>query len=293
MSAAGVDRAGIRDRLAVLVSRQPETAAGVGTIIAASEALDLVGDVPVTAAARPLPRAGERNAAQAAALGRTPHNPPRPARLDRATLTAGGAPTTPATIADGFADDLRRFRHSGSQRTGVASIHACYDEARQLGQDAGTNSARIAAVTDPDALVAAGGLCAPVGNVYEVEAVGTEDRPLRDALAGFQVTRGGIQFQAPPTLAAVAGGVGVWTLANDEAAATEGGPTKAIVEVPCGSFATVNVSAITARASFGTLMDRYSPEWVAAFLGTMRVAHARLAEQTLIAAMNALSVATT
>lgn len=291
LTAAGVDRAGIRGRLAVLVSRQPETAAGAGAIIAASEALDQVGDVPVTASGR-LPNAAQRNAAQAR-LGMTPE-PRQGSAGGRATLTAGGAPTTPETVAGGFADDLRRFRNSGSQRTVVASIRATYDEARQLGQDAGTNTARIAAVTAPDALTAAGGLCAPVGNVYDVEAVGTEDRPLRDALAGFQATRGGIQFQAPPTLAAVAGGVGVWTLADDEAAAVDPpGPTKAIVTVPCGSFATVNVSAITARASFGTFMERYSPEWVAAFLGTMRVVHARLAEQTLIAAMNALSVATT
>ena len=86
-------------------------------------------------------------------------------------------------------------------RVVVASAHTDYPEDRILGDDAAENTRRIEAVTEHDAIVAAGGICAPLTPLYDLPILSVADRPVRAALAGFQATRGGISVPTPLSLA--------------------------------------------------------------------------------------------
>src|SRR4029077_8669887 len=75
---------------------------------------------------------------------------------------------------------------------------------------------KIEALTNLDSLTAAGGCCAPLSTRYDLfDCGGVADRPVRDALAGFQADRGGIRYYAGPNLADIGGAVGFWTCADD------------------------------------------------------------------------------
>jgi hypothetical protein len=202
----------------------------------------------------------------------------------------------------------RRLRGMGRGASGehvlVASVEHAWPEDRILNADApGENTRRIDAVTareatgvHPDtgapALIAAGGLCAPLPNLYDVPVLGDVNRPIRDGLAGFRADRGGVQWRVPPTMAALTDSAGIWTLQNDIDAATAGGadPTKAIIDVVCPATDSATVEAITSRLRFQNIASRFDPESVAANIRLASVVHARLAENTLLAKINAESL---
>jgi hypothetical protein len=84
---------------------------------------------------------------------------------------------------------------------------ADYPDERTLGEDSVENVRRIRAVTSPEAIVAAGGLCAPVEVRYALEETSSNARPVREALAQFGATRGGVRYIEPPVLDDVDGAV--------------------------------------------------------------------------------------
>jgi hypothetical protein len=88
---------------------------------------------------------------------------------------------------------------------------------RQLSprDSAEVNMAKIKAFTTTPALVAAGGLCAPVAGYYDQLVLSEGHRPVRDALPTFGADRGGIRFNPPPVMSSITQGVGVVTLGQD------------------------------------------------------------------------------
>lgn len=179
---------------------------------------------------------------------------------------------------------LSRLSGGDGEQVIIASIKSPAPEERMLySNDPKGNEDKIKQITDLDALTAAGGCCAPLTTRYDLFGLGDTDRPVRDALAGFQADRGGIRFFKGPKLADIAGAVGFWTCDDDEAALAADGPTKVCVRVECPEEDTALIQAVTLCLTFGVLASRIFPELVARNNQLATVAQARVAEAALLA----------
>jgi hypothetical protein len=174
----------------------------------------------------------------------------------------------------------------GPEMSRIASLKFTYPDERTLDGDEVVNLARIEAVTSPSALVASGGVCAPVNVSYAVAAIGSAQRPVRDALGAYGANRGGVRFVRPMTLAQVhaAGPSLLWTEANDVSLAI---PTKPHAVYTCQPVQETLLDAVTSIVQFGNFQQRYFPEAVAEYMTTAYADHARLAEATLLANISA------
>jgi hypothetical protein len=241
----------------------------------------------------------------------------------RAALVAGaGAPDlpvgTPFPSEDAIADAMIRRRSSfGLIPDGLSAKEVVaradwrdqYPDDRSLDGDVDRSTALIAAATDMDtiignfkrvrdasrkegkALVASGGLCAPVTPYYQLQMISMADRPVRGSLPAFAADRGGIRFATPANLAAVTTGVGVKTAAQDAVGGTTA--TKTCQVVPCPAFSEVDVEIIYHCIQFGNLGARTFPERVAQWNSLVLAAHARTAESGLLTGIDSASTAVT
>jgi hypothetical protein len=188
---------------------------------------------------------------------------------------------------------LRRVNGGDGEQHIVASLSVSFPEERTLTADAESNALKVAAVTSPEAIVAAGGHQAPFEVKYDIYGLGsTTDRPVRDALPRFQADRGGIRFITPPSFISLtnananaatvydyANAVGVWTAAVD---ATPESATKLSLTVAAASENTASTDAVTLQLQFGNLATRAYPELIARHNELALVQHAREAELDLI-----------
>lgn len=169
-------------------------------------------------------------------------------------------------------------------RLPVIHVDTQYPDSRTLGTDESVNYQRIEAATAPQSLVAAGGLCAPLDTLYDVEVIGSAARPIRDsALAKFAVERGGITFRPNTSAAAAVHGAGVWTLGDDAAGTGE----KACYQVDCPGMEEEVIEAIYLCLEFSNITSRFDPETTASNVQQGMIAHARLAENRLLSKMAA------
>lgn len=139
-------------------------------------------------------------------------------------------------------------------------------------------------------VTAAGGICDPLPADFAHPIFGDRDRPIRDALPRFNAARGGVRFSPAVTLSAVSGSVGVWTIETDE---SPGETEKNCLVLTCEEEEVAYVDAITACLQIGNFSARFNPEFWRSRLDLLMVAHARLAEQTLYADMDAASTQVT
>lgn len=168
----------------------------------------------------------------------------------------------------------------------VAQLRADIAPELMLGRDPYLNEQKLAARTSPEALVASGGICAPVPYRYDLPTVGDNARPVREALARFGAERGGIRTLTPPTISDVSGAIGQWTVTNDED--PQDPTTKPYLTIDCDDTeTTTKVYAITRSFKVGNFMDRWSPERVQAFLSLTNTYQARYAEAKLLAGITA------
>jgi hypothetical protein len=217
-------------------------------------------------------------------------NKPRPTgRTGTGTvLTASGAPIDDAeALADAFNAALRQAQRSDAPQT-IARQRWTYPEDRQLSSaDSVTNTAKLDAVVSPEALVASGGTCVPIDVDFSVPIWGTANRPLRDGLASFGATRGGLRFMQTPTLASVgAAGTAVWTEAID---ASPGTATKPVFKIACGVEEEVFVDAIPTRIQLGNMAGRFYPEYVRTLTDLCGIAAARVADLNILSKISASS----
>ena len=154
-----------------------------------------------------------------------------------------------------------------------------YPEARKLNDSPTDAERKMDAVTGLQALVATGGLCAPVNVDYSLPTFATPDTPIRDGLPSFEATRGGIRYIVPPDIAEWAEASGVWTEATDLEPA---GATKPVKAMACGEEKHVYISAVSTRIGFGNMQGRFAPEQVAANTDLAFAAAARKAENYLL-----------
>jgi len=209
--------------------------------------------------------------------------------------TAGSPLSDMKSVAEAMVARLRTMgRASGGdgEQHIVASIVSSFPEERTLrASDQTGNMAKIEAVTSRQAIVAAGGLCAPVEVRYDVFGLGGLGRPVKDSLPGFSADRGGIRYISPPVLTDLDGSVSLWTVQDDIDAATDGAPdpTKPCLRVACGDEVTVLSDAIPLCLTFGNMGARAYPEMVARHTELGMIWHARYAETRLLTRIGTLS----
>jgi len=181
----------------------------------------------------------------------------------------------------------RLARSSVTGKQYVARFSYDYPESRVLRKDASAyaNTAKIEAVTQTEALTAAGGLCAPLETLYDINVLGVTNRPIRDALARFAVDRGGLQYRMPMDALVMTDGLGIWTVADDEVADDPEDPgfvekTCAIIDCPDVVEAVVYSTYLCLQ--YPNFTARFDREWVDATTRAAMIAWARFAENQLL-----------
>lgn len=162
--------------------------------------------------------------------------------------------------------------------------------------DAEGNRDKIASLVSPQAVTAAG-WCAPLETKYDLFGVGVTDRPVRDALVGFQASRGGIRYTEAPVLSGYNDAIGVMAGADGAISDADGvliaagaGP-KPCLQVDCGTEATAVADAVSLCLEFGNMASRAYPELVSRNNDLALIAHARFAEDRLLGQVKAGSTA--
>src|SRR5690606_26596023 len=101
--------------------------------------------------------------------------------------------------------------------------------------------------------------------------------------------RAGSSSMTPLVLGAVAGASIIWTADNDGAEDPDPA-TKPCIRVECGDLRTTEIYAIPMCLEFGNFRARTFSEWDTAATNLALVAHARVAEQQLLADIEAASL---
>jgi hypothetical protein len=249
----------------------------------------------------PVTAAGKRKLGsltrQRGAANKTPRKPV--SQVKATTRSHGDIPGLAAgthldvdTYAKAFAETFSSVRGiGGTGKHHVARVVFEYPEDRVLTADNwSVNTQRIEAVTSPEAITAAGGLCAPLENLYDIQNIGVTARPVRDALSRFGVDRGGIQFRAPFDALTMNTGLGVWTLEDDAAVGVVEDPdvpdpTKTCYVVECPGLETAVISSTYLCMEWPNIMGRFDREWVVATQRAADVAHARFMENRLLTSL--------
>lgn len=271
---------------------------------------DAGGEPAPAEGADPVPAEAEHEAQPvAAAAGRVPPGRARrPAATARPAVTqaraaitaaagvpgvAAGAPLTLAGMGQAIAATLDALP-PGSLRDGFvipfAQARAVWPEESFLDGDARSNARKLNTAFAPQAIAAAGGICAPQAPRYDLPQISVTDRPVKASLVRFGADRGGVLLPPIPEMADVTGSIGVWTEADDRAAADDPDMLKACMFLDCGGDdVPVLIDAITKCFEIGNFNARTWPERVDRFMSLSDAWMARVAERKLLTAMGALS----
>lgn len=213
-------------------------------------------------------------------------------------MAAGTKLDSPDKIVDAIDKTLRASAGYRGARTtipvmrvGADDPEELYGKDRTLGRDAQTNEERIRLVTSPDAILAAGGKCAPSPVRYDFPTIGTDARPVRDGMmARFGADRGGVRLFPPVGLDEVDDGVGTWTNTTDT---TPGENVKPCLVMTCPSDQEELVYAITRCIEIGNFRSRFFAEQVEEWLTKLGQWTARYAESKLLTDIGAASTQVT
>lgn len=245
------------------------------------------GGDTVTAGAAKLGAIGKARGADKAPASKTLSVTGRTVAVTSAPEHESGNALDRRGLAEALSHKWSQIRATGgSGREYVARVQFEYPEERQLRDDStfSQNAAKIEGATSQEAITAAGGFCAPLENLYDINVLGITARPVRDALSRFQVSRGGIQYRPPMDALSMSAGLGVWTAADDAAVSNppDGTPEKTCAVIECPSPVTAVVDAIYLCLQFPNFTARFDPEWVDANERAALIAHARFAENRLL-----------
>lgn len=154
----------------------------------------------------------------------------------------------------------------------------------------------LTAATDVNALVAAGGWCAPSEISYDFFNIVCEDG-LIDLPSVGVLNRGGFRFPVSPTIADVLTDSSLalwsWTEAQDEDAAISDSDVKTCARVPCVTFDEVRAACDGLCVTAGNLTDFAYPELVENFIRLVMAARAHVTNQSVIAQLVAASTPVT
>lgn len=189
------------------------------------------------------------------------------------------------TFLRAFAELAKSPRGVG--KLDVARVEFNYPEERQLGTDPAQNTERLSAAMDPEAIVAAGGLCLPPEVRYDINVLGVTDRPVKAALNSFSTKRGMVQYRAPFDALAMSSGLGIWTQADDQAIVVpppdpDTNVYKSCYVVECPGVLEASIYSTYMCLEFPNMTARFDTEWVRATTQAAQVAWARFAENQLL-----------
>lgn len=265
---------------------------------------------PIAAAA---PRApARRPAAFGAGRGSQRQSaPPAPqvtalvASADVQGVPAGSVLDSEEAVGAAMVRMLQSIGHSGGGSSGytlhpVAGASVQFTEDRILDDSEVGNRRKIKAALEArrravaelrgageDALVAAGGLCAPAETRYEINVLGSVARPVRGAFPSFGATRGAVQLRPNVGYRSLEGAITDWTMTNDANPGSDGPATKNIVDIVCPTPFTTTVEGGVLRIRFKNVTARFDPEVVGANTRAAQIAFARHQENKLLAKMDA------
>ena len=103
---------------------------------------------------------------------------------------------------------------------------------------------------NPQALVASGGLCAPLEPIYWMPNFASTARPVRDALPSFRADRGGVNVPTATYIADITTAISVIEEAEDALGGTFA--TKSCQDLSCPAYTEMAVTIIATAASTGT-----------------------------------------
>lgn len=269
------------------------------------EAEDIVDPEPELVPAAAAPAAKPARATVAAAAALVPAEAaPRPSTPPANRIVAVQGGMVGQEITDGWkgigarAASVMRAMHGTSgngEKIAVAKLLGDYEPERMLDvHDATGNMAKINAIGagDVDALVAAGGFCAPASPYYGMAVVEDDSRPVRAGLQNFAAARGSVSLILPDQIGDFDTATDEWTEADDEAVTDSSATWKPVQEITCGSTTTYTLRAVTKILQFGNFDARTHPEKVDAVMAKAAANHARLAEQLLLDDIKTQSVVT-
>lgn len=267
-------------------------------------------EAAVTAPASPSTAVAALDAARPEALSPTEEVAERGAAFLATNTVPGVSEATPLTIED-LAKAITTKRHGmtavsagASERVTMATANT--SSGRYVGGDEKANFAVFEDIrkgftkdrAEETALVAAGGVCAPLEPSYEFFRLAEPINPVEGSLPVADAPRGGIRYITPPDFRDASGGVRVTTEAQDAAGYTTldpSGPTapKPCVRVECPPVEECRVDAVSQCVTFGNLNYRVFPEQVQAFLADLAVIFTQTKEIFYLDAIDANSTAVT
>jgi hypothetical protein len=246
--------------------------------------------------------------------------PPSPSVERRAAAVSQGAPLVAAAglqeVRAGLVFDrktLARAVKTTAERRGkpsksasgveerilIASAQFPFPDDRQLRSgDIDGNSTKIQAVIPGympglgalrgEALVASGGLCAPLEPIYSMPNFASEARPVRDSLPSFQADRGGVNVPAASYIGDIDTAISVIEESEDALGGTFA--TKSCQDLECPTYTEVPVTIISHCREYGNLNAMAWPEKIAHENALTMAAHARAAESYLLDRIKVLSI---
>lgn len=193
-----------------------------------------------------------------------------------------GAEMTVSAVARAMHDKARALSN-GSPRVPIARFTLPYSQDRKLGADLAFNMDVLDRVRAPQALVAAGGWCAPSQNLYTLFGIEAGDGLLD--LPAVQVTRGGLNVPDFLGINDAAGALWTWTEADDIAAHDPENPEgiKPCLRIPCPGFTDYRLVAEGLCITNGNLTDRAFPELTSRFVALALNAHLHRLSGAMIA----------
>ncbi len=138
------------------------------------------------------------------------------------------------------------------------------------------------------ALVASGGLCAPLTPIYSMPNFATEAEPVWDALPVFQAARGGVNVPTATYIADITTAISSISEANDALGSTFA--TKSCQDLDCPDYTETAVNIFAHCREYGNLNARAWPEKIAHENALTMAALARVSEGFMLDRIKALSV---
>ena len=139
-----------------------------------------------------------------------------------------------------------------------------------------------------EALVASGGLCAPLTPIYSMPNFGTEAEPVWDALPVFQANRGGVNVPTATYVADITEAISSISEANDALGGTFA--TKSCQDLDCPDYTETAVQILAHCREYGNLNARAWPEKIAHENALTMQALSRVSEGFMLDRIKALSI---
>jgi hypothetical protein len=183
------------------------------------------------------------------------------------------------------------------QRFLVASANFPFPEERRLFPgDPDANARKIRSVIPAGipglmGMIASGGLCAPLENIYTLVNFASQARPVREALASFQADRGGVNVPESPTIGDITTAISQITADEDALGGTFA--TKSCQDLDCVDYVETSVVVISHCREYGNLNARAWPERIAHENDLTMAAWARTADTFLLDGIKTQSVQVT